>query len=289
MSSTKQGFILVGVDNSERSNAAVDYAIWLAKSNQTPVKFLHIIEHNSLHTEQANHEGNLTPNIRRELLQELSDEEYVESKKQIIEGKELLKKVETKAIRAGLENVIIGQRHGSLAESIVDLGDETALFMVGSKGEDHGESKGLGSQLEDAIRASEKPVFIVKKSFSEPHKMMFAYNGSPTSRKALELIKLGTFCHQSFEIHVVCVQNNQDDAIKLANEAKQILAAGKDNITTAPLVGEAIELLIDYQHQNNIDITAMGAFSHGKMHGFFFGSFTTRMLLESQSNFLLIR
>ena len=39
----------------------------------------------------------------------------------------------------------------------------------------------------------------------------------------------------------------------------------------------------------DIDTTAMGAFSHGKLHGFFFGSFTTRMLLESATNFLLIR
>ena len=38
-----------------------------------------------------------------------------------------------------------------------------------------------------------------------------------------------------------------------------------------------------------IDITMMGAFSHGKLHGFIFGSFTTQMLLESKTQFLLVR
>ena len=33
----------------------------------------------------------------------------------------------------------------------------------------------------------------------------------------------------------------------------------------------------------------MGAFSHSKLHGFIFGSFTTRMLLESETQFLLVR
>jgi nucleotide-binding universal stress UspA family protein len=55
------------------------------------------------------------------------------------------------------------------------------------------------------------------------------------------------------------------------------------------LKGDTIEQLTSYQKENQIDITAMGAFSHGKLHGFFFGSFTTKMIQQSDCNFLLIR
>ena len=55
------------------------------------------------------------------------------------------------------------------------------------------------------------------------------------------------------------------------------------------MTGEAVEALTHYQTTHGIDITVMGAFSHGKLHRFFFGSFTTQMLIESNTQFLLVR
>ena len=282
------GLILTGIDGSERSHSAAEYAIWISKNSQSPIKFLHTIEH-SHKSEHAHHEGNLTPNIRRELLSELSEEERQESKQLLTEGKAILNDVKSMAEQAGLTNIIAKQRHGTLPEALIDLESEIAMVVIGSKGEDHGENKGLGSQLEEAIRAINKPVFIVKKDFTEPKAMMFAYNGSPTSRKALEQLKLGTFCNKSINIHVVCVQKNIADAEQLIADAQEVLGDSNPNLVTQALVGDPIDELTRYQQEHDIDITSMGAFSHGKVHGFFFGSFTTRMLLESKTNFLLIR
>jgi nucleotide-binding universal stress UspA family protein len=55
------------------------------------------------------------------------------------------------------------------------------------------------------------------------------------------------------------------------------------------MTGEAVEVITHYQTTHGIDITVMGAFSHGKLHGFFFGSFTTQMLIESNTQFILVR
>lgn len=282
--------ILACIDGSDLANAVIDHAIWLAKNSQSPLKFLHTIEH-SHHTENPHREGNLTPNIKEHLLDELSDEERQQSKQLIADGKVILDHAKRKAELAGLTQIIAKQRHGTLAETLQDLESEAAMVVLGAKGEDHqGEKQGLGAQLEDAIRAIHSPVFIVKRTdFSEPKKLMFAYNGSPTSKIALEFIKRGTFCTQSLEVHLVSVQKSMADAEQLVGEAKVALTAGNINFVATALVGEAIDELTRYQQQNDIDTTAMGAFSHGKLHGFFFGSFTTRMLLESATNFLLIR
>ena len=282
--------LLACIDDSDLSNVVIEHAIWLAKNSQSPVKFLHTIEH-SHRTENAHHEGTITPNMKEHLLDELSDEERSESKQLIAEGKVILNNAQKMAEQAGLTDIIAKQRHGTLPETLADLEDEIAMVVLGSKGEDHdGNRKGLGSQLEGAIRAIHSPVFIVKSTaFSEPKKLMFAYNGSPTSKIALEFIKRGTFCTQSLEVHVVSVQKNLADAEQLIEEAKAVLAEGNINITTKALTGDTIDELTAYQQQNNIDTTAMGAFSHGKVHGLIFGSFTTRMLLECSTNFLLIR
>jgi len=281
-------YILAGVDASERSSAVTDYAIWLTEQHQNPLYILHTIEHSHV-AEHAHREGNLTPNIRRTLLSELSDDEHQQSKKLIAEGKLILDKASNKAKAAGLSDFIAKQRHGTLKEALIDLEQQTKMVVIGSKGEGHGEEKGLGSQLEHAIRAIQRPLFIVKKEFSKPQKLMFAFNGSPTSTKILEMIRDGLICSTDIEVHVVCVQKELAEAEELTQTVTEFLKDINIHLITKALVGDPLEQLIQYQLQHNIDMTAMGAFSHSKMHGFFFGSFTTKMLIQSKTNFILIR
>ena len=281
-------YILVGIDGSAISNSLVQYAIWLAKSNGLTIKLLHTIEH-SHKSEQAHHEGNLTPNIRRELLKELSDEERLESKQLIAKGKELINASKETVLAAGIENVVAKLRHGTLPEAIEDLKEEIALVMLGSKGKSHSTTdKGLGFHLEESIRATDTPVFIAQKEFTIPKKVMFAYNGSTTSKRALNMMTQGNIYKEALEIHVVSVNSDIKIAEDFADEAKQILSESNNTIITKGLTGDTIEQLTAYQQQNAIDITAMGAFSHGKLHGFFFGSFTTKMIQQSDTNFLLM-
>lgn len=282
--------ILACIDGSELSNSVIDYAIWLAQNSLLNVKFIHTIEHS--HTSDIVHgEGNLLPNMTENLLSELSDEERAQSKTLIAEGKIILQAALDKATQAGLTNIIVKQRHGSVSEALQDLNAEYDLAVLGARGENHvGASQGLGSQLEDAIRAINSPVFIVKGDFKAPTSLLVAYNGSPTSKKALDVLKHASFLNNDLAIHVVAVHKTVEHAQALIDEALTLLVESHfTNVTGNALVGEISEQLIQYQQQNKIDVTAMGAFSHGQLHGFFFGSFTTKMLLESKTNFLLSR
>ena len=281
-------YILVGIDGSAISDDLIQYAIWLSQSNALPIKLLHTIEH-SHQSENAHHEGNLTPNIRRELLQELSEEERQQSKVLLAKGKALINAAKQKVLDAGIQSVVTQLRHGTLPEGVTDLADEIALLMLGSKGKDHkDDEKGLGYHLEQAIKATDKPVFIAKKPFSQPKKVLFAYNGSPTSKRALAMLTKDTIYKEALEVHVVCVNNDQQLAKSLVDEAQQALSK-TNQVVTKVLTGDTIAQLTAYQQENAIDITVMGAFSHGKLHGFFFGSFTVKMIQQSETNFLLIR
>jgi nucleotide-binding universal stress UspA family protein len=289
MNDNKNKYILVGIDGSPISDALIKYAVWLAKSNGLTLKLLHTIEH-SHQTENPHHEGNLTPNIRRELLKELSEEERVESKALMATGKTLINEAKDTVNAAGIDDVVAKLRHGTLPEAIDDLKAETALIMLGSKGISHqGIEKGLGFHLEESIRATDSPVFIAQKEYTQPKKIMFAYNGSPTSKRALDMITQDTIYKEPLEIHIVCVNSDTELANNLIDEAQSAFSQSNNSIVTNVLSGDTIEQLTQYQKDNNIDITAMGAFSHGKLHGFFFGSFTTKMIQQSDCNFLLIR
>lgn len=285
----EKNYILVGIDGSAISNALVDYAVWLSKSNGLTIMLVHTIEH-SHHPENPHHEGNLTPNIRRDLLKELSEEEHIESKALIVQGKKMINATKERVLQAGIEDVIVKLRHGTLPEAIDDFKAETNLIMLGSKGVSHqGEAKGLGFHLEESIRATEIPVFIAQKKFTQPKKVLFAYNGSESAKRALAMITQDTIYREPLEIHIVCVSNDRSEAEKLTQEAKAAFTDSANTILTQTLSGDAIEQLITYQKEHDIDITAMGAYSHGKVHGFFFGSFTTKMIRQSDTNFLLIR
>jgi nucleotide-binding universal stress UspA family protein len=281
--------ILACIDSSELSDAVIDQAIWLAKNSQFPIKFLHTIEHSHL-SKHVHHEGRLTPNMTENLLNELSDAERTESKRLIADGKTILNNAVQRAEHAGLSNIIAKQRHGTVSEVLQDLEMEIELVVLGVNGQDHnGNKKGLGSQLEQSIRVTQKPIVIVKKPFVAPRNLMLAYNGSPTSKKAIEIIKQDVFSTQLFNIHIISVQKNIEEAQRLVDEAELALYSVKCVLKTTALTGDPVELLTQYQQEHNIDLTMMGAFSHGKIHGFMFGSFTTQMLLDGSSNFFLLR
>ena len=281
--------IIACIDGSELGLSVVEHAIWLANSNQSALMFLHTIEH-SHQSEHVHREGNLTPNMKEQLLDELSDEEHQESKKRLSEGKTILEDAKLKADQAGLTQVSIKHRHGTWAEALADLESEASLVVLAAKGEnDAVEKKGLSAQLEDTIRAIHTPMYIVKDSFTQPKKMLLAYNGSPTSVKALKVLAETDVIDSSVDIHVVAVQADIEVAKKLIDEVSIVFAKSERVISTRSLQGDILEALTLYQQENDIDVTAMGAFSHGKLHGFFFGSFTTKMLLESPTSFLLIR
>ncbi len=281
--------ILACIDGSELSNAVIDHAIWLAQTSQLNLKFIHTIEHSHM-SSLVHREGAMIPNMAEHLLGELSDEEREQSKTLIAQGKLILQAAMDKAVQAGLSDTTAKQRHGSVSEALQDLKSEYDLVVLGARGENHvGETQGLGSQLEDAIRAIHSPVFIVKGEFKQPTSILFAYNGSPTSKKALGFIKQAPFMSMQQTLHLVSVHKIQEQAQALIDEATNLLNGIASPVISTALVGEASLALLAYQKQNSIDSIAMGAFSHGKLHGFFFGSFTTRMLLESDANFLLVR
>ncbi|HAQ50390.1 MAG TPA: hypothetical protein DCR13_02445 [Gammaproteobacteria bacterium] len=283
--SEKRRPILAALDNSSLVHQVIDAALWLAKKQALPVQFLHTIEPSQQH--RVAHGGNLTPNVRTQLLEELSNDAHHASKQLIAESKQLLAKAISLADTAGISAVNSLPRHGHLPQALSDLESDFSIAVLGIKGEQHEKTQGLGTQLEAAIRAISAPTLIVDANFDSPSEVLLAYNGSPSAQRALQLLANSHLC-QGATIHVMSIAKNQSTAVSQVNEAVAQLGSNHIAIQQVPLVGDPLMTIREYQRCHSIDLTVMGAFSHGKLRGFLLGSFTTQLLLSGQGAYLLV-
>lgn len=281
--------VLACIDGSVFSRAVVDYAAWVSRKVSAPLKLLHNIEHRESPVPDLS--GNLGLGAREELLSELTELEARRSKLLLQQGQEMLEAARDRAVEAGIAEPEMMRRHGSLADSLIELETEIRVLVLGIRGEDHEDKeRAIGSQLETAIRAMHRPVLVVNGEFTvAPERIMLAWDGSDAARKALEMVSTSPLYH-GMECHLVHVAASAGDAPGLLEEAARVLSRTPGlRLVTAVLEGEVEQALLRYQTEHNIQMTVMGAFGHGRLRELLFGSRTVNMLLQSVVPLLLLR
>lgn len=296
----EQKKIVACIDGATLSEAVCDYAVWIAQTVGAPLKLLHSVEYRAIPA-VADITGALGLGASEDLLAELTEVEENRSRLLVQKGQLMLNAARQHTSAAGVKDVEVLQRHGSLAESLVDLEEEIRVLVIGIRGEDHespplndsaGASQrrgsGTGTQLESLIRALHRPILVVNGGFRQPQKIMLAYDGSESAMKGLHMVAASPLfknvaCHL---VHVVESSSVTDDLLEAA--AHELSAAGID-VTRVQLTGPIEEALSTYQARENIDLTVMGAFSHGRLRKFLLGSFTANMLERTQRPLLLLR
>jgi nucleotide-binding universal stress UspA family protein len=249
---------------------------------------LHAIEHSGS-AAVADLSGAIGLGAQEHLLSELTDIEQQRNKLEIQKGRHMLDAVRERAAKAGIQNPVTAQRHGTLLESLIDIEDETRVVVLGIRGEAHDEDTAhVGAHLETLVRSVHRPIFVVNGEFTEPLTAMLAYDGSSCSQKALEMVKTSPL-FDKMPVHVVHVAKDQAEGQSLVEKAKVELEAVGRHVISKVLEGDATEALCHYQQSEGIDMTVMGAFSHNRLREMVFGSFTLKMLLSTDKPLLLLR
>ena len=284
----KKQLVLSCVDGSQHSEAVCQYAAWIAKTADAPLKLLHTIEHSQAPV-VADFSGAIGLGSSEELLNELTKVEADRSKLLIKQGNLMLQAAKEKAQQVGVAEIHLCQRHGTLAETLVELEDDIRVLVVGIRGLDHeNDDRGVGHQLETTIRSLHKPILVVNKAYSQPKKIMLAYDGSEAAQKALLMVATSPL-FKSMPCHLVHVAANANESDNLLTDASHRLEAAGIAVTCATLEGKSEDVLPGYQAEHNIDLTVMGAFSHNRVRDFLLGSFTATMLRKTQKPLLLLR
>ena len=142
--------------------------------------------------------------------------------------------------------------------------------------------------MESTIRALHSPILLVNSQFREPKRVMLAYDGSAASNKALDMLSKSPL-FVGIPVHLVTVGVKQADLEKLQAEAIVKLEQGGHSVVSKILHGEASTALCQYQSEEDIDITLMGAFSHSRLREIVLGSITAKMLLGANKPLWLLR
>lgn len=277
--------VLSCIDGSSVSCGVCDYASWIASKIAAPVKLLHTISHRH-DPAVSDFSGAIGLGSQEDLLNELTELEQNRGRLLIKKGQLMLEAAKKRVLKAGIEKITMEQRHGSLAGSLVDLEDEIRVMVMGIRGEEHElDEKGFGTKLESVIRSLHKPMLIVGKDFTQPKNFMLAYDGSSACKKALDMVASSAL-FKDISCHLVHVG---DKAEAMLDEAAEVLQAAGLEVTTAQIQGKVRRSLSQYQTDNDIDMTVMGAFGHNRFRHFLVGSFTAKMLACTQKPLLLLR
>ena len=278
-------YILGCIDGASLTTAVCDYSAWLSEKIGAPVKLLHNLEHRP-QAPLADLSGSIGLGSQEELLEELIKVEQHRSRLLMEKGRLMLDAARQRVEADGVSDVDTWQRNGSLQETLVEHEQDIRVLVMGVRGDEHREGQ-LGAHLETVIRSLHKPVLVVNKAFSKPQKVMLAYDGQEAARKALDMM-LSSALFKDIPCHLVYVGDERlgED---LLLEASSLLSKANISHTSVCLQGRGEDVLCQYQVDNDIDMTVMGAYSHHPLRGMLLGSFTAKMLHKNRQPLLLLR
>ncbi len=287
---TKQAQVLACIDGSALTESVCDYAAWISQKVEAPLKLLHTINHHHETSVTSDFSGNIGLGAQEHLLEEITNLEQQQSKLKLQQGKLMLQAAKEHIEKKGISDATSTQRHGNLIEAVIDLEDSIRVLVLGLRGQVHeNQENQIGAKLEAVIRSLHRPILIVNSNFKTPERIMIAYDGSPASDKAIDMVTSSPL-YKGLICHLVCVNNNENTAANLLEKAtNKLQSADNIEVISAKLKGKTERELCTYQEQNNIDLTVMGAFSHTRLHDMLLGSFTHKMLVNTNKPLLLLR
>ena len=280
--------VLACIDGSTYSPAVCDAATWAAARMGAPLLFLHVLakEQGAAPVDLS---GNIGLGAQESLLEELAALDEKRGKLARERGRQLLAAARFRARTAGVVESDSLQRHGGLVETLTEQEDNIRLLVIGKRGEAAQiASEHLGSHLERVIRALHRPTLVATTRFVTPRKIMLAFDGSPTARKALEMVAASPL-FQGLPCHLVMVGADTIETQADLARARQILEMARFEVEATILSGEVEAVLIEYQRQHGIDLMIMGAYGHSRIRHLLIGSTTTAMLRKSTIPLLLLR
>ena len=280
--------VIACIDGSSITLAVCDYAAWASRQMDAPLDFLHVLGR-SEYPIPADLSGNIGLGSRETLLQELAELDEKRSRVALEQGRIMLAAAKERAIADGVPNPTSRQRHGELVDTLLEFQSDIRLLVMGRQGE-HGDSAGehIGSHLENVVRTLHRPILVVPGDYSEPRRILVAFDGSATTRKAVEMVAASPL-FRGLPCHVVMVGADKTEARDQIDWARATLAGAGFAVTASILSGEVEDVLCAYRTEHAIDLIVMGAYGHSKIREFLVGSTTTQLIHQAKIPLLLLR
>jgi len=280
--------VIACIDGSSITLAVCDYAAWASRQMDAPLDFLHVLGR-SEYPIPADLSGNIGLGSREALLQELAELDEKRSRVALEQGRLMLDAAKARAIADGVPNPTSRQRHGELVDTLLEFQGDIRLLVMGRQGE-QGDSVGehIGSHLENVVRTLHRPILVIPADYTEPRRILIAFDGSATTRKAVEMVAASPL-FRGLPCHVVMVGADKPEAHEQLEWARATLAQAGFEVTASLRAGQVVDVLCAYRTEHAIDLIVMGAYGHSKIREFLVGSTTTKLIRQAKIPLLLLR
>ena len=264
--------ILVGLDDSEYSAAAVRLGIDWARKYDMLLVGLGIVDSSSLSEPEAVPLGATAFKVERDIQALETARRTVE---QILERFSLQCTCERIASKQ-LEN------EGDPVDQIVQEAQRVDLVLLGQRTNFDLEGAALANEaLPAVLKRCPRPIVAVPNSPVTGHSILVAYDGSVQSARALQIFQsLGLAKDKT--VHVLTVAADKVQAAKIADRAAEYLRSHEIH-AVVHAVADRQPATVILNHIKSLDagLLVLGAYGQPTLKEFFFGSVTRTLLSQS--------
>lgn len=281
--------LLVCIDDLTYTRSVVDHAAWAAGRLQAGIELLHAIDRHPGRPATADLSGNIGMDTDQALLNELAGLDEQRGRLAMARGHQLLDAARADLQQRGVAEVRDSLRHGNLVDLLEDELAAHDLLVLGKRGEAADFARlHLGGTLERVLRAATRPVLIASRAFQPIGKVLLAFDGSPSSRKAVDLVARNAL-FEGLECHVVMAAAEDRAATVHMDWAHTLLDALEVAHRTEIIPGNAEEVIGGYVERHGIDLLVLGAYGHSRIRELLLGSTTTALIRRCLVPALVVR
>jgi len=277
--------ILACTDGSLYASSIYDHASWAASQLDASIHLLHVIERDEVPA-MRDHSGNLGFTASSELIEQMATLEESHARVARLRGKAILEDAEKQLSGVTVQST---QRHGALVDTVAEFEAESALVILGKRGEHVDFAKGhLGSNLERVVRAAKIPVLVAAREFNPITEFTIAFDGGASSMKAIHYLCTNHLL-KGAKCHLLSIgKEDSEIARSLENAATALRGAGYE-VDSQLLAGDPYEVIAAKVEDSGSDLLVMGAYGHSRVRQFILGSTTTNLVRTCHIPVLLFR
>lgn len=281
--------ILACVDSTTASEVVTDYAAWAARQLQAPMELLHVLDRYVKLAAGQDHSGAIGLGAQEKLLTTLSLEDEERTRAAREAGRVILNRLRERAVASGVVSVDTRLRHGEVEETLAEQQDGSRLLVIGRAGSSaSSDGAELGKHLEWVVRSVNRQVMVTTNTYSEPGKVLFAFDGSSVTRKGVEMLA-GSPLLRGLPIHLLMSGTSNAQSHSHMEWAVLLLKKAGFEATSEIVSGGPQEAIAHALRTQGFNLLVMGAYSHSPFRNLFTGSKTSEMLKNSKVATLLLR
>jgi len=264
--------ILVGLDDSEYSAAAVRLGIEWARQYDLLLVGLGIVDSERLSEPQAVPLGGSAFKVDR-------DVDAIKAARRTVE--QILEQFSLLCAREGISSKPL-EEEGDPVDQIVEEAQRVDLILLGQRTNFDLEGAALTNEaLPAVLKRCPRPVVTVPKTPATGKSVLVAYDGSVQSARALQMFEsLGLAKDKT--VHVLTIGADKVQAAIIADRAAEFLQSHEVHVI-AHAVSDRNPATVILNHVQSLDagLLVLGAFGQPSLKEFFFGSVTRTLLNQS--------